>query len=124
MLSYSEVQDFAFFAVNFGYSKTEYMSLTRKEKLFLVRAYEDKLVADSDILCAAVANAVANVFRKKNQRPRKLWKIQPKQADSQERQEYMAIARRIESEMTSQDGTDWVEKIYQANHRKLRKSQK
>lgn len=92
------------------------MALTRKEKLFLVKAYENKLVADSNILSAAVANAVSNVFRKKNQRPRKLWKIQPKKSDSQEQREYTAIARQVET----QDKT-WIEKIYAANHRKFRR---
>ena len=111
------MQDFAFFAANFGYSKAEYAALTRKEKLFIVKAYENKLVADSNILSAAVANAVSNVFRKKNQRPKKLWKIQPKQGDLQERQEQTRIAQQV----ASQDDTSWIEKIYAANHRKFRK---
>ena len=94
--------------------------LTRKEKLFIVKAYEDKLVMDSNILSAAVANAVSNVFRKKNQRPKKLWKIQPKQGNLQERQEQTRIARQVES----QDNTDWIAKIYIANHRKIPKTEK
>ncbi|MDE6730932.1 MAG: hypothetical protein K2J71_09195, partial [Oscillospiraceae bacterium] len=74
--------------------------MTRKEKLFIIKAYENKLVADSNILSAAVANAVSNVFRKKNQRSKKLWKIQPKPGDLQERQEQTRIAQQVAAQDT------------------------
>lgn len=121
MVQYQEYIDFAFFAVNFGYSKQEYYSLTRAEKLFLIKAYENKVVADSSVFASAVANAVGNVFRKKGKRAQKLWKRKPKRGDLRQRETDLAIAKQSQES----DGNAWIEKIYHANGRKYkRKGQK
>ena len=44
------------------------MELTPAEKRFLLKAYEEKVVSDSTLLAAAVANAVGNVLRKKGKK--------------------------------------------------------
>ncbi len=66
--------DFAFFAVNFGYSKADYNSLTLKERAFILKAYETKVVNESTLLRDAVFNAISNAFRKKGKAFRKLWR--------------------------------------------------
>lgn len=66
--------DFAFFAVNFGYSKADYNALTLKERSFILKAYETKTVRESTLLRDAVYNAVNNAFRKKGKAFRKLWR--------------------------------------------------
>lgn len=109
--------NFAFFAANFGYSKADYYALTPAEKKFLAKAYEDKVVADSNILAAAVANAVGNVLRKKNKRPQKLWKKKPKQADTAKRAEI--IQKVVATEEKSSRA--WVDAIYQANGKRTPK---
>ena len=61
------------------------MELTPAEKRFLLKAYEEKVVSDSTLLAAAVANAVGNVLRKKGKKPKKLWQKCPRHADQQVR---------------------------------------
>jgi len=108
--------DFAFFAVNFGYSKSDYLALTQTEKLFIVKAYENKVVADSNVLNMAVANAVANVLRKKGKRPQKLWKRKSRIIVDKEVMQ-STIKQIIKHEQ--QTGKGWVEKIYKANGYKV-----
>ena len=64
-------QDFAFFAVQFGYSKADYNALTETERALILKAYENKVVADTNLLAGAVLNAVSNAFRKKGKKPQK-----------------------------------------------------
>lgn len=71
---YQDDMDFAFFAVNFGYSKADYNSLTLKERAFILKAYETKVVNESTLLRDAVFNAISNAFRKKGKAFRKLWR--------------------------------------------------
>ncbi|MCD7959532.1 MAG: hypothetical protein LUF89_08700 [Ruminococcus sp.] len=114
---YSKLQDFAFFAANFGYSKVEYEILTPTEKAFLLKAYEEKVVSDSSLLASAVANAVGNVLRKKGKRPQKLWKKKPKPGNVEQRDSDVEIAKRN----AEKDGNAWIARIYAANHRKLKR---
>ena len=51
---FQKEMDFAFFVANFGYSKSDYESLTRKEKAFIYKAWENKLVSDNTYLYHAV----------------------------------------------------------------------
>lgn len=59
--------DFAFFVVNFGYSKSEYEKLTRREIAFIKKAWENKIVLDTTMMNNAVSNAEYNVNRGKKQ---------------------------------------------------------
>ena len=42
---YKDDMDFAFFAVNFGYTKRDYAELAERDKLFIYKAYENKVVS-------------------------------------------------------------------------------
>ena len=71
---YLEDIDFAFFVVNFGYTKKDYESLTKREKAFIYKAWENKVVSDSYNTYNACFTAFYNANRKKNKRALKLWK--------------------------------------------------
>lgn len=94
------------------------MELTPAEKRFLLKAYEEKVVSDSTLLAAAVANAVGNVLRKKGKKPKKLWQKCHRHADQQERQRIVEAAKKIEAT----EGKAWVDLIYQANGMRRRKA--
>lgn len=106
---------FAFFAVNFGYSKADYEALTPREIAFIYKAWENKKVADSLSMYNSVFTAVFNANRSKKQRALKLWK---------KRNEYdenvLEENKRIIEQTEKNDG-DWISKIYKANNLKLRK---
>lgn len=110
--------DFAFFAVNFGYSKADYDALTFTEKAFIYKAYEDKAVSETSMLNMAVANAVSNVMRKKGKKPQKLWKKKTKAVMDKEIMQN-SIKQIIVNEKLC--GKGWVEKIYKANGLNLKK---
>lgn len=57
--------DFAFFCVNFGYSRSDYDQLTLTEKLIIKKRWEDKTISQATLIQRAVEVAVANVFRTK-----------------------------------------------------------
>lgn len=65
--------DLAFFIVNFGFSKREYMELTPRERMFVYRAWEDKLVRDSQLNHDATLLAEANAHRKRGRSIKPLW---------------------------------------------------
>ena len=94
------------------------MELTPAEKRFLLKAYEEKVVSDSTLLAAAVANAVGNVLRKKGKKPKKLWQKCPRHADQQERQRIVEATKKIEAT----EGKAWVDLISQANGMRRRKA--
>lgn len=110
--------DFAFFVVNFHYSKDEYNQLTLKEKLFIRKEYENRMVRESTLLRDSVANAVGNVFRKKNKRPTPLWKKRTKKADKQVIRDNMRTIAEIEKKETG-----WIDQIYKANGWKKKKGE-
>lgn len=103
--------DFAFFAVNFGYSKADYESLTLTEKAFIRKAYEDKAVMSTSLLNKAVANAVSNVMRKKGKRPIKLWK---KRRSTIVDKTIMQNTIKGVIENERRCGKSWIKKIYRA----------
>ena len=104
--------DFAFFAANFGYSKAEYEALTPCEKAFLQKAWEDRQISDSYLLYNAVFTAVYNARRPKNKRALKLWKKKAvRRANQNAVKENLEVIREAER----RDGTEWIQKIYQAN---------
>ena len=71
--NYHYEQDLAFFIVNFGFSKQEYLDLTPRERMFVYRAWEDKLVRDSQLNHDATLLAEANAHRKRGRSVKPLW---------------------------------------------------
>lgn len=114
---YRQAADFAFFAVQFGYTKADYDALTGTEKAFILKAYEDKVVSDSTMLASAVLNAVSNAFRKKGKRFQKLWKKKPKRTNKEQQQTTISGVLAADAKQ----GTAWIDAIYAANGRKRRK---
>lgn len=102
--------DFAFFVVNFHYSKADYDALTEREKLFIRKAYESKTVTDTTLIRDAVFNAVWNVNRKKGRSFRQLWRKATKPVDKRKAKEDMKLIQEIEKS----EG-DWISRIYEAN---------
>ena len=103
--------DFAFFAVNFHYSKDDYNALTPAEKAFIFKAWEDKTVSDSTMLRDAVLNAVSNAFRKKGKKFKKLWKRKQEKADL----EIVRDNYKIIMEAEAKEGKAWIDKVLRAN---------
>lgn len=112
--------DFAFFVVNFGYSKRDYEDLTPREAAFIRKAWEEKLVSDNTLMRNAVLNAVANALRKKNARFRGLWKKRARPVDRDSADESVRTVREIEEK----EGKGWIDKILQVNGLKRRKEVK
>ena len=71
--NYRHEIDLAFFVVNFGYSKSEYMELTPRERAFIYRAWEDKVVRDSQLVHDASFLAQINANRKRGRSMKPLW---------------------------------------------------
>lgn len=103
--------DFAFFVVNFGYSKTEYEMLTPKEKAFIYKAWENKIVSDTTHMRNAVLNGYINARRKKNKQVIPLWKRKQKPADKEVVKNNLQIIKENEKK----EGKMWVDLIYKAN---------
>lgn len=108
---YQKDIDFAFFAVNFGYSKKDYNELTPREAIFIRKAWEDKLVSDNTLMRNAVLNAVSNALRKKNARFRNLWKKAARPIDKNLAEENLKVVQEVEEK----EGKGWIEKILRAN---------
>lgn len=114
---YQREIDFAFFAVNFGYSKEEYEQLTFKEIAFIKKEWENKIIRDSYNMYKSVFTAFYNVNRPKNKGALKLWKTKPKKVDKAEYEENIKIIKHMENK----NGKSWVDKIYKANGLKRKK---
>lgn len=97
--------------VNFGYTKADYGSLTRREKLFIYKAWENKVVSESTTLRNSVLNAVNNAMRKKGKKFVHLWKKKQMKLDKELAQENLKIIQGIEKK----DGKSWVDLIYKEN---------
>lgn len=105
---YLDDMDFAFFCVNFGYSRADYNALTPKEKAFIMKAYENKTVQESTLLRDAVFNAVSNAFRKKGKAFKKLWRKVSKPVSREQMQEDLLIVNEVEK----REGKAWVNALY------------
>lgn len=113
---YRDSMDFAFFAANFGYSRADYDALTPAEKLFLVKAWEDRQLSISHMIYNAVFTATYNVNRPRRKRALKLWqKSRVRKADMEVIEDNLEVIR----EADKNDGTDWVRKIYEKNGLKI-----
>ncbi len=110
---YQKDIDFAFFVVNFGYSKSDYDSLTPRQIAFIRKAWENKMVTDSYNMYNAAFTAYYNANRPKRKKALKLWKkTKVKKADMETIRENIKIIREVESA----EGTGWVDAIYKANN--------
>lgn len=106
--------EFAFFVVHFGWSLTDYESITPKQKALIIKAWEDKMVADSNLASAATLVATINAHRKKGKPLTKLWKKTTRRGDTeQSRLDYQQV---IENEKTK--GKSWVQRIYNSRRAK------
>ncbi len=104
--------DFAFFAVNFGYSKRDYQELTPREKVFIYKAWENKTIADSSSFYNAMFTATYNVNRSKNKHALKLWKKKSrKHADMDRVKENISIIKSVDKK----EGKSWIDFIYDKN---------
>lgn len=101
--------DFAFFAVNFGYSRPDYDSLTETEKAFIYKAYEDKVVRESSILRDAVHNAIINALRKKGSSPKELWTRRTTEEEIKTAKQNVKLILEIEK-----NEKGWVDRIRKA----------
>ena len=70
---YRKEIDLAFFVVNFGFTKRDYLDLTPRERMFVYRAWEDKLVRDSQLNHDATLLAETNAHRKRGRSIKPLW---------------------------------------------------
>ena len=111
---YQREIDFAFFVVNFGFTKADYEALTPKEIVFIYKAWENKKVSDLYDMYNAVSTAVYNVQRPKNKKALQLLKKRSQKANMDSIKQNLAIIR----EMENKKDYSWVEKIYKANNLK------
>lgn len=110
---YQKDIDFAFFVVNFGYSRSDYDALTPREIAFMRKAWESKMVADSYNMYNADFTAYFNANRPKRKKALKLWnKKKVKKADMEVIRDNLKIIRDVEKT----EGTGWVDAIYKANN--------
>lgn len=108
---FAEERDFAFFVVNFNYSKSDYEALTPKDKVFIRKAYENKVVKESTDMRNAVQNAISNAFRKKNSKLIPLWKKIQKKLNKEKAQDDFLLVQEIEEK----EGKTWVDLVYEMN---------
>ena len=73
--------DFAFFAVNLGWSLEDYHQITPIQRLFILKEWERKVVRDSDMLKHAVELAIANVHRGRGKAYIQLWRRKSEEGD-------------------------------------------
>ncbi|MEK3887449.1 phenylalanine racemase [Bacillus sp. FSL K6-3431] len=111
---YASARDFAFFVVNFGYSKRDYGELTELEKAFIYKAYETKLINDTTYARDAQYNALINANRKKNKKFIEMFKPKQKKADV----EYNKDAVSTIIDVEKKEGKSWVDKLYAGIGRK------
>lgn len=105
---YSDIKTFAFFVANFGYTKSDYEKLTKREVLFIMKAWENKLVLESQLVANAFYNAYSNANRKKGTKAIPLWrKTKNKKANIKKLK-----AQFNEVEKMSTDN-DWVKLLYE-----------
>lgn len=88
--------------------------MTPKEKLFIYKAWENKVVSDTTFMAQAVNNAISNALRKKGKQPVPLWKKKPKRMDRELAKENLALIKSINERY----GNGWIDKVYRANNRK------
>lgn len=103
--------DFAFFVVNYGYSKSEYEELTPMDRVFIRKAHEDKVVSESQMMSTAVTNAIGNAWRKKNQEVEPLWKKKQKKLNKEIAFDTLEKVLEVEEN----EGKGWLDILYAKN---------
>ena len=107
---FSYEKDLAFFVVHFHMTPAEFGMLTEKEKMFIRKEHENKLISDTTWTRNAVLNAEANLNRKKHKRFIELFPKKPTKVDK----EYNENAVKIIEEMDRNNGQGWIERILKA----------
>ncbi len=92
---YSFDMGLALFAAQFGWSREQYEAITPVQRAFIVKEWERKTVADSDLLKAAVEVALGNAFRKRGQNPRPLWRTRRPSAPAVTKREAESLGAAI-----------------------------
>lgn len=103
--------DFAFFAVNFGYSYSDYCELTKRQRAFIYKAYENKYASDIMKMYKANFTSFYNVSRPKRKKALMPLEKSLKPADKDTAMADISAVVKMEHEK----GKGWVEKIYAAN---------
>jgi len=113
--------DFAFFVNNYNYSLSEYEELTPRQKLFIMKGWEDKLISETTHMRNAVLNAVSNSMRKKGSRFTDLWKKKQKKADL----DYVKESLKIIQEVQEASDNSWLDLVYASSglHRPKKKKE-
>lgn len=112
--------DFAFFHVNFGTGREEFLKLTELEKAFIRKEFENKVVSENTHIRNAVFNAYSNANRKKSKKFVDLFKKAQQKADK----DYNTNAISVVVEMEQNQGKSWVDKLYRANGMKRKSKQR
>lgn len=111
-VEYAELFSLAFFVANFNYTKAEYEKLTIKERKFILKAWENKVIFENHLDRNAVSNAYINANRKKGAKSFPLWKkAVNKNIDIKK---LKADFREIEKIENEDGGKKWVQAIYAA----------
>lgn len=110
---YRKEIDFAFFVVNFGYSKSDYEALTQREKMFIYKAWENKQISEMSNIYQAAFTAHYNVGRPRNKRALKLLK---KKKQRKANMETISENLNIIKENKEKEGNAWIERVYKANN--------
>ncbi len=76
----AEDEAWAWAAVRFGWTPGQWAALTHAQRALLMRAQEDRAVEVTTLVRDAVANAVANVMRKKGRKAVPLFRKTKKRA--------------------------------------------
>lgn len=105
---YANMRSFAFFVVNFGYTKTDYNQLTELEKSFIYKAYETREVHFFTFLRNAMYNALVNSKRRKNKRFVELFKKKQPKVDKN----FNKTATQTILAVEEKEGKSWVDKVY------------
>lgn len=86
--------------------------MTPREKAFIYKAWENKVVSESYHIYNAVFTATYNVNRRKNKKALKLWrKASVQKADMEVIQDNLRIIREVEQT----EGRSWIAKVLRAN---------
>lgn len=67
-------RDYAYFAVKLGWSKREYLQMTRTERMFVRKQIEADTVSQSELIVSAIETAISNTHQKRGRKRRRLWR--------------------------------------------------
>lgn len=103
---------FAFFVANFGYTRAEFDGLTKKELLYILKAWENKTVLETQLQANAFSNAYVNANRKKGTSATPLWS---KKRNNKIDVELMKNKFKELSESEANNSKEWIRLIYGGN---------